>query len=215
MTTIIDSEKILMRGLKALSKADPLMRDLVARGAVPPLRMREPGLPGLANIIVSQQVSIASANAIWGRLAATLDPFHHTTILAASDDTLRSAGLSAPKMRTLRAIASAMEEGALALDGLARLPADEAHAALTAVKGIGPWTADIYLLFCLGHRDILPASDLALQEAARVALALESRPDAKALHGIAERWQPWRGVAARVLWAYYKILKQGRDGVPL
>jgi DNA-3-methyladenine glycosylase II len=215
MTTIIDSEKALAKGLAALKRRDPLMRDLVARGAVPPLRKREPGFAGLAGIVVAQQLSVASAAAIWARLVAALGPLQHGTVLAASDATLRAAGLSAPKIRTLRAMAEAIDGGGLALDGLARLPAEEAHGALTAVRGIGPWTADVYLLFCLGHPDVLPAGDLALQEAARLALGLDARPGEKALREIAERWRPWRGVAARVLWAYYKVIKQGREGMLL
>ena len=93
------------------------------------------------------------------------------------------------------------------------MPADEAHALLTALKGIGPWTADIYLLFCLGHPDAFPAGDLALQEAARIAFGLEARPGAKELIALAERWRPWRGVAAKVLWAYYRLAK-AREGAP-
>jgi DNA-3-methyladenine glycosylase II len=215
MTTTIDSEEALAKGLAALKRRDPLMRELVARGAVPPLRRREPGFAGLAGIIVSQQLSVASATAIWTRLATALDPLHHGSLIAASDETLRAAGLSAGKIRTLRAVAEAIDTGALPLHTLAGLPAEAAHGTLTAVKGIGPWTADIYLLFCLGHPDIIPAGDLALREAARAALALAERPDEAALRDIAERWRPWRGVAARVLWAYYKLVKQGREGMAL
>jgi len=93
------------------------------------------------------------------------------------------------------------------------MPAESAHRILCTVHGIGPWTADIYLLFCVGHADIWPAGDLALQEAARIALALPSRPDAKQTSHLAEPWRPWRGVAARLLWAYYRAIKQ-RDGAP-
>ena len=119
-----------------------------------------------------------------------------------------------PKIRTLRALATAIDEG-LDLDGLAALSADKAHARLTAVKGIGPWTADIYLMFCLGHADAFAAGDLALQEAARLAFDLEARPTARVLAELAERWRPWRGVAARLLFAYYAKTKQGRVGAPV
>src|SRR5208337_1998757 len=102
----------------------------------------------------------------------------------------------------------------LDLAGLAALEAEVAHDALVAVKGIGPWTADIFLLFCLGHPDAFPAGDLALQEAAKLALALEARPNAAELEEIAERWRPWRGVAARLLWAYYRAVKT-RSGMVL
>jgi DNA-3-methyladenine glycosylase II len=122
--------------------------------------------------------------------------------------------LSAAKIRTLRAIASALDSGALDLNGLVDEDADVAHAALTAVHGIGPWTADIYLLTCLGHSDAWPAGDLALQEAARLAFSLAARPTAKEMLPLAEAWRPWRGVAARVLWTYYRSLKR-REGAPV
>ena len=132
-------------------------------------------------------------------------------LLAASDATLRAVGLSAGKVRTLRTLAAAIEDGTLDLDGLAAQPAEVAHATLCAVRGIGPWTADSFLLFCLGHPDAWPAGDLALQEAARVALRLNARPNTVTLDAIGDRWKPWRGVAARLLWAYYRALKQGRS----
>ena len=127
---------------------------------------------------------------------------------------MRVCGLSSPKIRALRALAEAIVAGALDLKGLETVGAEEAHQALVAVKGIGPWTADIFLLFCLGHPDAFPAGDLALQEAARLALDLKKRPDEKRLARIAERWRPWRGVAARMLWAYYRGVKQ-RSGMAL
>src|SRR5207248_2126462 len=127
---------------------------------------------------------------------------------------LARAGLSAPKIRTLKAIAKAVDRGELDLPALVTKPADEAHAVLTAVHGIGPWTADIYLLFCLGHADAWPAGDLALQEATRLLLALKTRPSVKEMGGLAEAWRPWRGAAACMLWAYYRAAKQ-RDGAPI
>jgi DNA-3-methyladenine glycosylase II len=147
-------------------------------------------------------------------MKAKFDVVVPQTVLDATDEELRAVGLSAAKIRTVRDAARAVLAGALPLEGLQDLPAEEAHATLVAVKGIGPWTADLYLLFCLGHPDAFPAGDLALQEAARVALDLEGRPDARALAALAERWRPWRGVAAKVLWAYYRLIK-ARDGVPV
>jgi len=132
-------------------------------------------------------------------------------ILAASDDTLRGAGLSGGKMRTLRAVADAAVSG-LDLAGLAARPAEEAHAALTVVKGIGPWTADIYLLFCIGHADIFPAGDLALRKAMGAAFGNEVVPSIAEAAETAEAWSPWRGVAAILFWAYYRTLA-GREGV--
>ena len=190
-----------------LLERDPRFAPILAIAGPPPLRRREGGFAGLASIIVSQQLSTASAAAIWGRLSAMLDPFEAAAFVKIRAPRLQRAGLSAAKVRTLKAIASALASGALDLAALAELPADEAHAALTALHGIGPWTADIYLLFCLGHADAWPAGDLALQEAARLAFALKSRPSTREMLPLAEAWRPWRGVAARVLWSYYRAVK--------
>jgi DNA-3-methyladenine glycosylase II len=209
---LIDTEADLAFGLAELVKLDPVMAELVAMGVRPPLRRREPGFTGLAAIVVGQQVSVASARAIWGRLTARVPELSPAAFMATPDEALKGAGLSAPKLRTLRAAATAALEGSLDFDALASLPADEAHARLTPVKGVGPWTADIYLLFCLGHADAFPSGDLALQEAVRLADGLDVRPDAKALLARAEIWRPWRGVAAKLLWAYYAVAKS-REGV--
>jgi DNA-3-methyladenine glycosylase II len=214
VATLLDSDAALERGLRALTRRDPLIRRLVALGARPPLRKRDPGFKGLAGIIVSQQLSTASAGAIWSRLLARFPGLSAEDIVGAPDNDLRAVGLSAPKIRTLRAIAAAIADGRLPLDALGDLGADEAHAFLTGVKGIGPWTADVYLLFCLGHADAFPAGDLALQEAARLAFGLKARPSQKELVSLAEPWRPWRGVAAGVLWAYYRIAKS-REGAPV
>lgn len=179
----------------------------------PPLRRNEGGLEGLAWIIVSQQVSVASARAIWARTKAVFDPFTAQRLVSAPEADFRAGGLSMPKIRTLRAVGQAMLEG-LDLDALAVLSADAARLELTRVKGIGPWTADIYLMFCLGHGDAFASGDLALQEAARMLLDLEKRPDAAELARIAEAWRPWRSVAARLLFAYYAKMKN-RAGVAL
>ena len=211
----IDGEAALAAAANALAALDPkTIPMLVAIGGAPPLRLREPGFAGLAAIIVSQQVSVASASAIYGRLEARVTPLEATTLLAVEDDHLRGCGLSTPKLKTLRALAHEVAHEGLDLAGLARLDAVEAHQRLTRIHGVGPWTADVFLLFCLGHTDAFPAGDLALQEAARLALGLKTRPDAKRLACIAERWRPYRGVAARMLWAYYRVAKQ-RSGMAL
>ncbi|ACK52033.1 HhH-GPD family protein [Methylocella silvestris BL2] len=209
---ILDSDQALAEGLAELGRLDPVMARLVAEGAQPVLRKREPGFHGLAWIIMGQQLSVASADAIWRRLIDRLGPLTPSVIEAATDEALKACGLSAPKIRTLRAIAEAITSGALPLDELGVMPADAAHAALTAVKGIGPWTADIYLMFCLGHSDAFAAGDLALQAAARLAYGMTARPGAPELVALAEQWRPWRAVAAKVLWAHYRIAK-GRPGV--
>jgi DNA-3-methyladenine glycosylase II len=163
---------------------------------------------------VSQQLSTASAAAIWGRLAAAFEPVEPAAISRARPTKLARIGLSAPKIRALKEIARAITRGELDLDAIAKLPADDAHAKLVAVHGIGPWTADVYLLGCLGHSDAWPAGDLALQESARLAFALKTRPTAKEMAVLAEPWRPWRAVAARVLWTYYRARK-GREGAPV
>jgi DNA-3-methyladenine glycosylase II len=211
----IADEAALRAATEALRARDgELVERLVAVGGAPPLRRREPGFAGLASIIVSQQVSVASASAILGRLEAAVAPLDAAGLAAADDGTLRACGLSAAKIRALRAVSEAVGAGGLDLAGLASLDAEEAHRRLVVVKGVGPWTADIFLLFCLGHPDAFPAGDLALQEAARLALGRKTRPDAASLERIAERWRPWRGVAARLLWAYYRGVKK-RSGVVL
>jgi DNA-3-methyladenine glycosylase II len=213
MLTHIRSENDLDAALTALRRADPRFVALLAQAGRPPLRRRADGFAGLAATVVSQQLSTASAGAIWGRLAAAFDPFEPAAILRARAVRLARLGLSGPKIRSLKEIARAVTRGDLALATLGDLPADDAHTALTAVHGIGPWTANIYLLSCLGHADAWPAGDLALQEAARLAFGLAARPSAKEMVPLAEPWRPLRAVAARVLWTYYRAVK-GREGAP-
>ncbi len=209
---LLDSPDAMARGTRALARLDPLMHRLAAELGPPPLRKREPGFEGLAQIVVGQQVSTASAAAIWARCLVELAPLTPETIAAASDERFRAAGLSRPKVRTLRNVAAAILADDLPLDRLHEIDADSAHDRLTAIGGIGPWTADVYLLFCLGHPDAFAAGDLALQEAARHAAGLAARPSAKTLLAMAEAWRPWRGVAAGLLWAHYRRVKS-RDGI--
>jgi DNA-3-methyladenine glycosylase II len=212
MTTHIHTESDLDSAIASLIAADPRWAPVVERGGRPPLRRRDGGYAGLAQIIVSQQVSVASAAAIYGRLAAIANPFDHESVLRARRDRLVRIGLSAAKIKTLKSIARAIDAGAMDLSALSDIPADDAHAALTKLHGIGPWSADIYLLACLGHADAWPAGDLALQEAARIAFGLPQRPTTKEMGPLAEGWRPWRAVAARLLWTYYRAVKQ-REGV--
>jgi DNA-3-methyladenine glycosylase II len=213
LTGRIVTEVDLDAAIASLTERDARFARALSIGGRPPLRKRVDGFAGLASIVVSQQLSTASANAIWGRLSTSFDPFDHVAVLRARAPRLARAGLSAPKIRTLKAIAKAVDRGQLDLAALAALPADDAHLALTAVHGIGPWTADIYLLFCLGHADAWPAGDLALQEAARLLFALKTRPTVKEMMPLAEPWRPWRGAAACVLWSYYRAAKR-RGGAP-
>ena len=214
MTHLINTEADLKAGLKRLIKLDPRLTALLDVAGTPPLRRRPGGFAGLAQIVMAQQLSGASASAIWGRLAAAFDPFDAAIVRRARTTKLQRIGLSGAKIRTLRAISDAIIKQHIDFDALADLPADEAHAKLIAIHGIGPWTADVYLLFCLGHSDAWPAGDLALQKAAQTGLSLPARPTTKEMIALAEAWRPWRGVAAKLLWAYYRAVK-GRDAAPI
>ena len=211
---IIERPEDIRAGMRALRRKCPYLRKVHDITGDPPLRRRPAGFEGLARIIVGQQLSTASANAIWSRLTSTVHPFSAEAFLAASDGTLRRAGLSAPKTRTLRNVARAVAEGELEIESLTGYSDEAIHEQLTRVPGIGPWTADIFIMFCLGRRDAFAAGDLALQVATQGAFGLERRPNSAELLELAERWRPWRGVAARLLWAYYPVLKK-RSGAPL
>jgi DNA-3-methyladenine glycosylase II len=212
---LIETEDDVAAGIRALRRRCELVRLMHDKAGLPPLRRREAGLEGLARIVVGQQLSVASAAAIWGRTEALIRPFDAEGLLGASEAALRGAGLSTGKVRTLRAVASAVVDDGLDLARLDHLPDEDVHAALTGISGIGPWTADIFIMFCLGRADGFAAGDLALQVALQMAAGLEARPTAKELAAFAERWRPWRGVAARLLWAYYKVEKDARSGVPV
>jgi DNA-3-methyladenine glycosylase II len=211
---LIASQADIDEGVAGLVRGCAVMARIVPLAGEIPLRRREPGFEGLARIIVGQQLSVASAAAIWARFNAAFEPLEPARIHAAGDAELAAAGLSRPKQRTLRAIAAAHLAGALPLEAMGDWPDDAIRQALIAVPGVGPWTADIFAMFCLGHGDAFAPGDLALQEAARIAFALESRPKPDALEALAERWRPWRAVAARVLWAYYAVAKS-REGLPV
>jgi DNA-3-methyladenine glycosylase II len=209
----IETADHIAEGLDALCAADSRLARVRTVAREVPLRLSQPGFPSLASIIVSQQVSRASADAIFGRLQRLVDPLTPHRLLDAGEVTFRQAGLSRPKQRALIAIAEAVVRNGLDLDHLCGLEAREAINRMTDIHGIGSWTAECYLLFAAGHADIFPARDVALQSAVGHALALESRPGEKRLQEIAETWAPWRGVAARLFWAYYRETR-GRDAAP-
>jgi DNA-3-methyladenine glycosylase II len=212
MTVHLKTQSDLDDAIHALVKQDPRLVPVLDRAGLPVLRRREPGFEGLAAIVCGQQLSIASAGAIWGRLSAAFAPFHHDAIRKARTDRLGRLGLSAAKIATLKLLAGEIAAGRLNLDVLAEEDADSAHATLVRHRGIGPWTADVYLLFCLGHGDAWPAGDVALQEAIRIGLGLTARPTPKQMVPLAEPWRPLRGAAAHLWWAYYKVIKS-REGV--
>ena len=204
---LIAADADLAEGAAHLAAVCPVWaRTLPDLGPLP-LRRRADGFPALLDAVVSQQLSVASARAISGRLAAAgLDA--PAPILAAGDDALRACGLSAQKIRYLRGIAAAGIDYA----ALARAPDEAVIETLVALPGIGRWTAEIYLMFALGRADAFCPDDLALQESARIMYGLPERPKGRALAELARPWQPWRSVAARGLWAYYRLAK-GREGI--
>ena len=211
---IIVSHEDVREGVRALRRRCATLRMVHDAAGDPPLRRQPAGFEGLARIIVGQQLSVASAAAIWLRTARLCQPFEPLALAALDDAALAAAGLSRSKIATLRALAVACANG---LD-LAQLEGEsdaQIRSALTAISGIGPWTADIYMLFCLGRGDGFAAGDLALQIGAQKAFALKERPNAEALLLIAERWRPWRGVAARLLWNYYAHLKKAGRATPV
>lgn len=180
-----------------------IARALAAVGYPAP-RIREPGFPALISIIAGQQVSASAAAAIRGRLAAAVSPLTPENFLVAGEDTLRAVGLSGRKIEYGQGIAEAMRSGALDARKLARLDDDAVVATLTALRGLGRWSAEIYMLFALQRLDVWPAEDLAIQEALRRLKGLDARPARAASEEIVASWRPWRGVAALFLWHYYK-----------
>src|SRR3954470_16534898 len=212
MTIHLNSQSDLEDAIRALVKQDPRLKPIFELTGMPALRRREPGYAGLAAIVCGQQLSTASAAAICARLTTAFDPSPHEAVRKARADRLGRLGLSAAKIKTLKNLAREIAAERLNLDVLANEDADAAHNTLTRLHGIGPWTADVYLLFCLGHGDAWPAGDLAVQEAVKAGLGLKVRPNAKQIAALAEPWRPLRGAAAHLWWAYYKVLK-ARDGV--
>ncbi len=210
----IHTDDDVKAAIKALRRKCAHIRTAHDLAGHPPLRRRAGGFQGLVRIVNGQQLSVASATAIYARIEATLQPLTAEAMLAASDETLRGCGLSRPKIKTLRAISVAVMDGLL-LEALDTVTAAEAIAQLTAVSGIGPWTADIYLMFCVGHADVFAPGDLALQVAAQMLMGLPLRPTAREMATIAERWRPHRAVAARLLWAYYAAAKKQGLAVPV
>lgn len=204
---LIETEACVAEGADWLAKAEPRFAAALELTGPLPLRRRPDGFGQLLSAIVSQQVSVASARAIWAKLeeAGAVTP---EAVLQYDQDGLRDLGLSRQKAR----YACALAEARIDFDALRQAPNDEVIKALTAVTGIGVWTAEIYAMFSLGRADVFAPGDLALQESARVLFDLPERPKEKPLRQMAEAWSPWRSVAARALWAYYHVAKD-REGI--
>ena len=204
---IIHTEADIAEGAAHLARICPRMAHACDLVGEVPLRRREDGFAALMGAIVSQQVSVAAARAIWSRLeeAGLTAP---QAIAAADEDGLRAAGLSRQKARYVRALA----EADLDYAALRTAPTDEVVTTLTKVPGIGVWTAEIYAMFSLGRADVFAPGDLAMQESARILYDLPERPKPRAFREMAQAWSPWRAVAARLLWAYYQSVKD-REGI--
>ncbi|MFK0205929.1 DNA-3-methyladenine glycosylase family protein [Agrobacterium sp. NPDC090283] len=212
---IITGMDDISEGLDHLARLDPALSLIIEKASPLELRIHEPGFAGLAHIVVSQMVSRASANAIWARiLAGTGGVVTAENYLGAPEELRATFGLSRAKATTLEGLARAVAEGQIDLDDVVRREAEAALSELVALRGIGPWTAEVYLMFCGGHPDIFPVGDVALRSAVAHALDLEVRPDGKWLAERATLWSPWRSVAARLFWGYYANIMR-RAMVPL
>jgi DNA-3-methyladenine glycosylase II len=211
----ISSASHLDAALQALLAADARFHPVVQRTGRPQYKpRRKQGFEALMDIVVSQQLSIAAADTIFGRVKEKVAPFTPENLLATSAETLRACGLSAPKQKHMKSIATAILEGALDLKRIRTLHDDDARAHLTAVKGIGPWTADIYLMSSLGRADIWPVGDVGLQAAITRALKLKKRPNEKQMEKLSKDWKPWRTVAARLFWVHEDgIRKEKREAL--
>lgn len=203
---IIESHDCVAEGAAYLAGLDPRFAYALDLTGPLPLRLRKDGFAALLDAIVSQQVSVAAADAIWARLKAAglTGP---RKVIWASDDDLRACGLSRQKARYARELAAS----GIRYPRLREMPTPEVIETLIQVPGIGRWTAEIYAMFSLGRADVFAPGDLALQEAARILFDMSERPTEKALRAVSEDWSPWRGVAARLLWAYYRVAKD-REG---
>jgi DNA-3-methyladenine glycosylase II len=201
----------LAAAVAELAAADADLAGIVARYGPPPLWDREPGFPTLIQLILEQQVSLASARATFDRLRAAADPLTPERFLELDDAELLAIGFSRQKARYGRALAEAIDAGSLDLGALEALDDDSVHRALQVVPGIGPWTSTIYLLMVLGRPDVWPVGDIALAASVGDVKGLERRPDAAQMAEIGRAWRPWRSVAARLFWHDY-LGRRGRTG---
>lgn len=202
----------LTRAVRHLAKRCEVIRAAHKFVGVPEWRTRAGSYAGLARIIAFQQLSTKAAATIWGRVEALVGKVTPQSILAASEAELRACGLSRPKIAHIRSIATAVTDGSLNLRRVARASDEAAQAELVAVKGIGPWTADVYLMFCLGRHDVFPHADIGLSEAYRMITGETDRHPPKDFLQVGERWRPYRGVAAHMLWSYINAARDAQRG---
>jgi DNA-3-methyladenine glycosylase II len=213
MTAIdVRDPKQLRKAVKALAKQCSIIETAHARVGVPEWRTRQGDYAGLARIIAYQQLSTRAAGTIWGRVEVLLGKVTPKCVLAADIDALRACGLSRPKIAHIRSIAEAVESGSLNLKRVAKASDKNAQAELVAVKGIGPWTADVYLMFCLGRWDVFPYADIGLSEAYRMITGERKRHPPKKFLKTGEKWRPYRGVAAHMLWSYINAVRDEKRG---
>lgn len=199
------SDADLVEATEALLLREPRFQSVITLHGLPPLRLVAPGLESLLRIVTDQLISLKAGEAIWRRISTQFKTVDPDTILSCGEEGLRQLGLTRNKALTFLALAKATQQGLF--EQLHALDDDGVTAKLTTIHGIGPWTADIYLLTALGRVDAWPARDLALQAAAHDLLALAQRPSPMQMHRLAEAWQPWRSVAARLLWSHYRGMK--------
>jgi len=211
----LDSTEALQRQLKALLRRDPRLRPIAKLAGAFEIRLTPAGFPGLVRVICGQQLSVASARAIWGRFQVLEGALYPATYLTLPEAAVRATGFSAGKYRTVRVIAEAIVGGDLDLALAETMSAEAATAYLAAHKGIGPWTAEIYLMFCTGHPDIFPVGDLALRKAVGHALGMDNEISERELVGIAAAWAPYRHAAALLFWKYYASVLRKSSGTAL
>jgi len=208
----VTDKKQLAKAVKHLAGQCQIIKAAHAYVGVPEWRTRLGGYAGLARIIAFQQLSTKAAGTIWGRVEVLLGEVTPKSVLAADIDALRACGMSRPKISHIRSIATAIEDGSLNLKRVAKASDDAAREELVAVKGIGPWTADVYLMFALGRWDVFPHADIGLSEAYRMITGERKRHPPKKFLKTGERWRPYRGVAAHMLWAYINAAREEQRG---
>jgi DNA-3-methyladenine glycosylase II len=213
MTTIdVTDPKQLRKVVKSLAKQCTIIEAAHERVGVPEWRTRQGDYAGLARIIAYQQLSTKAAGTIWGRVEVLLGKVTPKAVLEADIDALRACGMSRPKIAHIRSIAEAVTSGSLNLRRVAKASDADAQVELVAVKGIGPWTADVYLMFCLGRWDVFPHADIGLSEAYRMITGERKRHPPKKFLKTGEKWRPYRGVAAHMLWSYINAVREEQRG---